>query len=57
VERAAVGGLTLGWAGLGIAVAAYVVLFARERVADIDRVDVEDETLTPDDAAAAFPTA
>jgi hypothetical protein len=57
VERAAVGGLTLGWAGLGIAVAAYVVLFARERVADIDRVDVEDETLTPEDAAAAFPTA
>jgi len=49
--------IALGWAGLGIAVAAFVVLFARERVADIDRVYVEDETVAPEDAVAAFPTA
>jgi amino acid transporter len=49
--------IALGWAGLGIAVAAYVVLFARERVADIDRVYVEDETISPEDAVAQFPTA
>ncbi|HSC73941.1 MAG TPA: hypothetical protein VLB89_07230 [Gaiellaceae bacterium] len=49
--------IALGWAGLGIAVAAYVVLFARERVADIDRVYVKDETVSPPDATAAFPIA
>jgi amino acid transporter len=49
--------VALGWAGLGIAVATYVVLFARNRVADIDRVYVEDETIAPEEAVEAFPTA
>jgi amino acid transporter len=49
--------VALAWAGLGVALTAYVVRFRRDRLADVDRVYVEDETIEPIDAAAAFPTA
>jgi amino acid transporter len=49
--------IALGWAGLGIAVTAYIVTAHPERLDDVDRVYVEDETLEPPDAAAAFPVA
>jgi amino acid transporter len=49
--------IALGWAILGVAVTLYVTLVHPERLDDVDRVYVEDETDTPLDAAAAFPTA
>jgi amino acid transporter len=49
--------IALGWAGLGILLTIYITQFHPERLDDVDRVYVEDETMTPTDAAAAFPTA
>jgi amino acid transporter len=49
--------VAIAWAILGVAVTAYVVAFRPDRIRDIDRVYVEDETAEPPDAAAAFPVA
>src|SRR4051812_37819801 len=49
--------VALAWAGLGVALTIYVTMFKPETLSDIDRVYVEDETLPPADAAAAFPVA
>ena len=49
--------VALAWAGLGIALTFLVVRFAPHRLEDVNRVYVEDETMSPQDAAAAFPTA
>lgn len=44
--------VALGWAGLGVALTIYVWFFAREKLADIDRVYVADETAAPENGAA-----
>ena len=49
--------IAIAWAALGVAVTAFVVAFRPERLHDIDRVYVEDETLEAPNAAAAFPVA
>jgi amino acid transporter len=49
--------IAIAWTLLGVAVTVAVVLFKPERLKDVDRVYVEDETLPPADAAALFPTA
>jgi amino acid transporter len=49
--------IALGWAGLGVVLTVYVVNFAREKLADIDRVYVEDETMTIEDRVATSPVA
>jgi amino acid transporter len=49
--------VALAWAGLGVALTFFVVRFQPERLEDLDRVYVEDETITPEEAVAAFPTA
>jgi amino acid transporter len=49
--------VAIAWTVLGIAVTIVVVLFKPDRLKDVDRVYVEDETLLPADAAAQFPTA
>jgi len=47
----------VAWVILGIALTAFVVLMRPDKLKDIDRVYVEDETMTPEERAAAFPTA
>jgi hypothetical protein len=37
--------VAIGWAALGVALTFYVVRFAPERLRDVDRVYVEDETV------------
>jgi amino acid transporter len=49
--------IAIGWAALAVALTAFVTWREPQRLADVDRVYVEDETLTPPDAAAAFPVA
>jgi amino acid transporter len=49
--------IALAWVGIGVLLTAYVTFRAPERLADMDRVYVEDESLPPPDAAAAFPVA
>ena len=49
--------IAIGWAALGVALTAFVSLRQPERLADMNRVYVEDETISPPDAAAAFPVA
>jgi amino acid transporter len=49
--------IAIAWAAIGVALTAYVAFREPKRLADVDRVYVEDETLSPADAAAAFPVA
>jgi len=49
--------IAIGWAALGVALTAYVSWREPGRIADMDRVYVEDETVTPPDAATALPVA
>jgi amino acid transporter len=49
--------IAIAWAALGVAVTVAVVMFKPERLSDVDHVYVEDETLSPADAAAQFPVA
>jgi len=49
--------VAIGYTALGIAVTIAVVWLRPNRLEDLDRVYVEDETMTPEDAAAAFPVA
>jgi amino acid transporter len=48
--------VALAWAGLGVALTAYVTQFRRDKLEDVDRVYVEDETIAPE-SGAALPTA
>jgi amino acid transporter len=43
------------WAGIGLAVTIFAVLLRPERLRDLDRVYVEDETVAPDTRAAREP--
>jgi amino acid transporter len=45
------------WLGLGIALTLFVVAFRPGKIADMERVYVEDERETPEERAATFPTA
>jgi hypothetical protein len=45
----------IAWAGIGVAVTALVVWLRPQRLRDVDRVYVEDETVPPDERG--FPTA
>ncbi len=45
--------VAIGWAGLGLALTILVVTMAPHRLRDVDRVYVEDETVTPDRVSAA----
>ena len=47
----------IAWVILGLALTAFVVFVRPEKLADVDRVYVEDETMTPEERADAFPTA
>ena len=49
--------IAIGWVALGVVLTFLVVRFAPQRLADVDRVYVDDETLTPEERAAAFPVA
>ena len=49
--------IALGWIGAGIVLTVWLLAARPEKLRDMDRVYVEDETLTPADAAATFPTA
>jgi amino acid transporter len=49
--------VAIGYTVVGIVVTVLVVTMRPGRLEDLDRVYVEDETLTPPDAAAAFPVA
>ena len=49
--------VAIGYTVVGIAVTIFVVLRQPQRLADLDRVYVEDEQMSPPDAAAAFPVA
>jgi amino acid transporter len=49
--------IAIGWVALGAALTAYVATQQPQRLADLDRVYVEDESLSPPDAAAVFPVA
>ena len=42
---------------IGVVVTILVVKFRPDRLADLDRVYVEDESISPQDAAAQFPVA
>ena len=42
---------------IGVVVTILVVKFRPNRLADLDRVYVEDESISPQDAAAQFPVA
>jgi len=46
--------IAIGWVALGVALTFIVVRFAPQRLADVDRVYVDDETMTPEDRVAAF---
>ena len=45
------------WIGAGIVLTIWLLSARPEKLRDMDRVYVEDETLAPADAAATFPTA
>jgi amino acid transporter len=49
--------VAIGYTALGIAVTAAVVFFRPNRLEDLDRVYVEDDTTDPADIAASFPVA
>ena len=49
--------IALGWIGAGIVLTIWLLSARPEKLRDMDRVYVEDETLAPADAAATFPTA
>jgi amino acid transporter len=49
--------VAIGYTVVGIAVTIAVVTLRPQRLEDLDRVYVEDETMTPADAADAFPVA
>jgi amino acid transporter len=49
--------VAIGYTAIGIAVTIAVVWLRPNRLQDLDRVYVEDETMTPEDAATAFPVA
>jgi amino acid transporter len=49
--------VAIGYTAIGIAVTIAVVWLRPNRLEDLDRVYVEDETMTPEDAATAFPVA
>jgi amino acid transporter len=49
--------IAIGYAVIGIIVTVFVVMRQPQRLEDLDRVYVEDEAVTPPDAAAAFPVA
>jgi amino acid transporter len=49
--------IALGWIGAGIVLTIWLRSAHPEKLADMERVYVEDETLSPEDAAAQFPTA
>src|SRR5438067_270747 len=49
--------VAIGWVALGVALTFLVVRFAPQRLADVDRVYVEDETMIPEDRVAASPVA
>jgi amino acid transporter len=49
--------VAIGYTVVGLAVTLFVVLRQPRRLEDLDRVYVEDETMSPPDAAAAFPVA
>jgi amino acid transporter len=49
--------VAIGYAVLGVAITAFVVTRQPQRLEDLDHVYVEDETMSPPDAAAAFPVA
>ena len=49
--------VAIGYTLIGIAVTIAVVTLRPKRLDDLDRVYVEDESVTPPDAAAAFPVA
>jgi amino acid transporter len=47
--------IALAWAGLGLAATLFVVNFRPDKLADVDRVYVEDETVAPESGAAPSP--
>ena len=47
----------IAWVILGLAITAFVVLVRPDKLADVDRVYVEDENETPEERAETFPTA
>jgi amino acid transporter len=49
--------VAIAWTILGILLTIFVVLWRPERLEDMEHVYVEDDTLSPQDAAAQFPTA
>jgi hypothetical protein len=49
--------VAIGYTAIGIAVTIAVVWLRPNRLQDLDRAYVEDETMTPEDAATAFPVA
>ena len=49
--------IALGWVIVGVGLAVWLSVARPERLRDMERVYVEDETVTPQDAAAAFPVA
>jgi amino acid transporter len=49
--------IAIGWIVAGIALTVWLSMVRPERLRDMERVYVEDETVTPQDAAAAFPVA
>jgi amino acid transporter len=49
--------IALAWAGLGLAATFFVVNFRPDKLADVDRVYVEDETVAPESGAAPSPAA
>ena len=49
--------IALGWIGDGIVLTVWLSLTRPERLRDMDRVYVEDESISPQDAAAQFPVA
>jgi amino acid transporter len=49
--------VAIAWTILGILLTIFVVRWRPDRLRDLDHVYVEDETLSPQDAAAQFPTA
>jgi hypothetical protein len=48
--------VAIAWAGIGVVLTLLVTKMAPERLADVDRVYVEDETIAPE-SGAALPTA
>jgi amino acid transporter len=49
--------IALGWIVVGVVLAIWLSVARPDRLRDMERVYVEDETVTPADAAAAFPVA